>query len=57
MQAVAKHSDDILACTEAHVKSSNKNRLSVATVLHTPVSTFIPIHRLPVAQRTESFPC
>jgi hypothetical protein len=25
MQAVAKHSDDILACTEAHVKSSNKN--------------------------------
>jgi hypothetical protein len=34
-QAVAKHSDDILACTEAHVKSSNKNiRLSVATVLH-----------------------
>jgi phospholipase A-2-activating protein len=34
-QAVAKHSDDILACTEAHVKSSNKNiRLSVVTVLH-----------------------
>jgi phospholipase A-2-activating protein len=34
-QAVAKHSDDILACVEAHVQSSNKNiRLSVATVLH-----------------------